>query len=406
MDELFQKAAENYPLKTGKGNFDGLMPFIAGETATNAAPAKATGKRKTALLLLAFLIIGGGITTYLVRTSGNDKTVASKTQTKETLNSVSQNKTNTQLNGAGVVSDNTIGSAEDFIATDETIYQKNKTGSYTKSKLSAKIMQGNAVEDGVVTESVWDDYTTKTGNKTAADITNISQTGNADLKDVTKKEATVLPEEKKEIPAEQKTSAGKKNKNRPFIYYGIAAGAELNQVKNQGMTKPGFNGGIVLGLQLNKKLSVETGVQLSQKKYYTAGKHFEPKAGSMPANMTINSLDGTSTLIEIPVSIKYNLSKKKNTLYGKAGVSSFIMTKEANKYQALVSGQDKEINSTYKNTKTYTAAELRLSAGYQHSLGKKLNIRVEPYIQIPLRGIGIGALPVTSTGLQLVLTRN
>jgi hypothetical protein len=126
----------------------------------------------------------------------------------------------------------------------------------------------------------------------------------------------------------------------------------------------------------------------------------------MPANMTINSLEGTSTLIEIPVSVKYNFSKKKNTLYAKAGVSSYIMTKESNKYQAVLSGQQQEVNSAYNNTHCYLASDVRLAVGYQHVLNKKLNIRVEPYIQIPLKGIGIGTLPVTSTGLQLVLTRH
>ena len=172
------------------------------------------------------------------------------------------------------------------------------------------------------------------------------------------------------------------------------------------MTKAGFNGGLVLGLEFNKKIALETGIQLSQKKYHTSGEYFHPEKGSMPANMSIKSLNGSSNLIEIPLSVKYNFSKKKNTLYGKVGVSSFIMTKEANRYQAVISGQPMEVNSTYNNTKAYAAAELRLSAGYQHKPGKKMIIRVEPYIQIPLRGIGIGALPVTSTGLQLVLTRH
>ena len=58
MDELFQKAAENYPLKTGTGNFDDLMPFIGGETSVTTKAALLKGKRKTALLLFAFLFTG------------------------------------------------------------------------------------------------------------------------------------------------------------------------------------------------------------------------------------------------------------------------------------------------------------------------------------------------------------
>ena len=147
-------------------------------------------------------------------------------------------------------------------------------------------------------------------------------------------------------------------------------------------------------------------MQLTQKKYYTQGKYFTPKAGTMPADMKITSLNGTSTLIEMPVSIKYNFSKKKNGFYGMAGVSTYVMTKESNEYKALVSGQQQDINSTYNNTHYYPAAQLNIGAGYRQTLGKKINIRVEPYVQIPLQGMGIGSLPVTSTGVHLVLIRN
>jgi hypothetical protein len=59
----------------------------------------------------------------------------------------------------------------------------------------------------------------------------------------------------------------------------------------------------------------------------------------MAANMMIASLEGTSTLIEIPVSVKYNFSKRKNTFNGKTGISTYVITKESIKYQAVVSAQ-------------------------------------------------------------------
>ncbi|HQW93716.1 MAG TPA: outer membrane beta-barrel protein, partial [Ferruginibacter sp.] len=197
-----------------------------------------------------------------------------------------------------------------------------------------------------------------------------------------------------------------KKKRKPSFYFGLTGGAELSQVKGQGMTRPGLNGGLVAGLQVSKQLAVETGVQFSQKKYYSQGKHFNPKAGSMPSNMTVNSLDGSCSLVEIPLTVKYNFGKNKNGFYTTAGVSTYIMTKEKNNYQATVSGQDQQIKSTYSNTKAYLATDLNFSAGYQQSIGKKLNIRVEPYIQIPLKGIGVGTMPVMSTGVHLVFTRN
>lgn len=389
MDELFQKAAENYPLKTGPGNFDDLMPFIAGETAATVNPAT-KGKRKTSLLLLAFLITAATIGTYLLKTNSSNKTATAKVPVRDKLNSLPQNKTAQQINIDALITDYTAS---------ENIFQKNKLSSFNKEKIFINITQALAVTDDVtLTENNLAYNNEAASTKTIALTADLQQIIGDDLKSETKKETA-----KKETKPAYKNDTKKKNK--PSFYYGVTAGAELNMVKTQAPTKLGLNGGILLGLQVTKKLSIETGVQLSQKKYYSEGKYFKPKAGTMPANMIITSLEGTSTLIEIPVSVKYNFSKKKNTFYGKAGVSSYIITKESNKYQTVVSGQQQEINSTYKNAHSYLASEVRISAGYQHTINKKLNIRIEPYIQIPLKGIGIGALPVTSAGLQLVLTR-
>ena len=411
MDELFQKAAENYPLKTNIGNFDDLTPFIGGETATaTVKPAVSKGKRKTALLLLAFLITVFTIgTTFLITNNIGSKTVNEKATVLNKPNSPVQNNTAPEANiniaapvAAEVLTENTGSSSA-------TIYQKNKLASYTKGNMITNIISPVADTDED-SEKKNDQPGTvkKIENNATAENINQQQVNNDTVKTEAKKDKI---DKRKELTVDEAKTADKKDKkdksrNKPGIYYGIAAGVELNEVKGQHMTKAGLTGGVILGLQINKKIAVETGVQLSQKKYYSDGKYFKPKSGSMPANMTVNSLESTSTLIEIPVSVKYNFSKKKNTLYAKAGVSSYIMTKESNKYQAVVSGQQQEVNSTYKANHGYLASDVRISAGYQHSVSKKLNMRIEPYIQIPLKGIGIGTLPVTAAGLQIVLTRN
>ena len=413
MDELFQKAAENYPLKTNIGNFDDLMPFIGGETATTTAiPAVLKGKRKTARLLLAFLITGFTITTtYLITKNNNNKT-KNNTSVKDKSISPVQNNTvpEVNINIAGAIDAEAL--TKNTGSSSTAIYQKNILASFTKGNMFTNIL--SPVPDTDEDSEKRNDkpgFVKKIENNATAENINQPQVNKDIITTEAKKDIIEQTDKRKELTGDETKTADKKdkknkNRNKPGLYYGIVAGAELNEVKGQPMTKAGLTGGVTLGLQINKKIAIETGVQVSQKKYYSDGKYFKPKAGSMPANMLINSLQSTSTIIEIPVSVKYNFSKKRNTLYAKAGVSSYIMTKESNKYQAVVSGQPQEVNSTYKNNHNYLASDLRISAGYQHTAGKILNIRVEPYIQIPLKGIGIGKMPVTSTGLQLVLTRN
>ncbi|MBK8610770.1 MAG: PorT family protein [Chitinophagaceae bacterium] len=412
MDELFKKAAENYPLKTRPGNFDDLLPFVGSEPGTAAAPVtKTNGKRKFALLLLAFLITGGSIGTYLVVDNNNSKPTGEKTVTTKSVNSNPESKIHsatTNITETQATDQSVAGHDIDITAT-ESVFKKVRKSSNSNTKFLARLSAPSASEGEEATGNSLTDYITVSPNQDSKANPRLEPASDTEKKSDNKKEIALKTNPEKN-PAENETTekspAEKKKKNKPAVYYGVSAGVELNQVKNQGMTKAGINASALVGLQISKKISVETGVQLSQKKYYTAGKHFNAKADDMPSNMTINSLEGTSTLIEIPVSVKYNFNKKDKGFYGKAGVSSYIMTKEANTYKAVVSGQAQEFNGIYKNTKGYAAAEVRISAGYQRPVGKKLNIRAEPYIQIPLKGIGVGALPVTSTGLQFVLTRN
>lgn len=408
MDELFQKAAENYPLKTAPGNFDDLVPFIAGKTFTHAEPGRAKRKRKTAVLFFACLIIGISVSTYLIKNNSNIKTSANNAAVQETGTIFQSSKTALAKN-TDVAIPGKNATKNGFTAP-ANIFEKNKPGILTNGNAFINITPVVPVtEDPAETENDQPDNKTIFTDK-AYTVTAEQQHANKDkINPEVKIEITGKPVQKKETVIDESkptVNNDKKNKSKPALYYGLAVGAEFNQVKSQEMTKAGFNAGMILGLQVSKKISVETGLQFSQKKYYSQGRYFKPKTDAMPLNMTVNSLAGTSTLIEIPVAVKYNFSKKKNTLYAKAGVSSYIMTKESNKYQAVVGGQQIEINSTYKNPHVYWASDVRISAGYQHTLSKKLTIRIEPFFQIPLKGIGIGALPVTSTGLQFILTRN
>jgi hypothetical protein len=50
-------------------------------------------------------------------------------------------------------------------------------------------------------------------------------------------------------------------------------------------------------------------------------------------------------------------------------------------------------------------SNLSLSAGYTHRLGNFADLRIEPYVKVPLSGMGIGSVPLFSAGLQVGLTR-
>ncbi len=126
---------------------------------------------------------------------------------------------------------------------------------------------------------------------------------------------------------------------------------------------------------------------------------------SMPPEMKILSLKGSSTLFEAPLKFKYNiLDKKKIIVSASAGISSYVLTNEKNNYLTSMNGTRENIISSCENSSRYFAAAVDFSVGCEHKFSKNKNIRIEPYVQFPLKGIGIGTLPVMSAGLHLGFT--
>lgn len=424
MDELFQKAAEEYPLKTSTGNFDKVLPFV--EMPTNIQ----TNNRFPILLwslLMIMAIAGGSIFIHQLNSKKSDNNKfypasksANSKQINNTLNNTSSNGFVTKLSNT---SNKTLSNT--FNKSAQIISEEKESKKINRLKNKNQVVQNNLEKMKASIE-----YIQPTKNEISFDGMDIKRKKmnaiNLNIEDYLKTtEKTTLnnkdqffasetthdqpieikPIQSKTIATAEK-EALKKNiqlnkKNNLSVYYGLTAGVELNEVKNQPMKKPSYNFGFALGLQLNHQIAIESGLVLSQKKYFSEGKYFTPKPGIMPSDMIVNSLNGSCTIIELPLVIKYNLSKKSNTIFGKVGLSSYLLTKESNQYQAIVNGQKVEVNSTYKDATFYSTSNINLSLGYQHNIGKQLNFRVEPYVQIPIKGVGIGSLPVTTIGVRI-----
>ena len=206
-------------------------------------------------------------------------------------------------------------------------------------------------------------------------------------------------------------SVNSESKKDHKLYFGLQTGIAYNQVRSQGFTKPGYNIGVIAGFAFNKRWALESGVLLTKKSYYSSGQYFnDTKAASnMPAGMIVKSLEGNCTLLEVPLTLKYNLPDKKNNrnFYTSAGLITNIITNEHNNYQAsLNGGLPQHLEATYTNNDFKILSSLNIALGYENKISKKIIIRIEPYLQIPLKGIGIGALPVSTVGLHFGFSNN
>lgn len=195
----------------------------------------------------------------------------------------------------------------------------------------------------------------------------------------------------------------KRKKGR--LYVGVVAGPDISTVKFEESSEPGYTAGLVAGYQYNKRWAVETGLLWNKKNYYTQGKHFNTSKLKLPSHTNIIYAEGYCNMFEIPLNVRYAFAhNKKHHWFAAAGASSYLMQKED--YHYLY----ERYNVTYYSSKSYKAASTNwfsvanISVGYVYEKSNGMNIRIEPYLKVPISGMGIGKLPITSTGIQVGIT--
>jgi len=216
------------------------------------------------------------------------------------------------------------------------------------------------------------------------------------------KEKEVAKTEDKNPTKEEK----KKKERTKHFYVGLVAGPDFSAIKLQSLKKVGINYGFLIGYKLSKKFSIEAGLLQDKKYYSTDGKYFSTKNIWLPPTETIDHVDGICKMLELPVNVTYTFrERKKSSLFGSVGFSSYFMQHETYRYELNYGGYRYPKNYNYKNRSTSLFAMVNISAGYTYSIGKIGSLRIEPFIKLPVNKIGTGELPIQSGGIFIGFTK-
>ncbi len=441
MDELFQRAAENYPLKEGKGDWESIAKRISDTEGSPeiVVPTQRKGSKKIiALALLLFIVVTGWL--LLQNNKKNSYGEANRTESKKGAEIVASdsktNGTSVQNPATREMIDNTGKSKGEVAVIDNNKRNiVNQSGNTTTKIISGTvdISSYSKEKEGSLNNNSEDRSTnfeattgflnnqfyvpgiikTKPGKEASAGLKNISYEISASVKtinnDAEAKAKNIQSEaDKTATIAEEKSnnteSLSLKSKG---VYIGVAIAPDFSKVQSGSFSNTGFDAGIFLGYRFSRRLSLETGFMWNKKNYISDGKYFSmDKVGStMPAGMIIENLKSNCSVIEIPLKIKYDLISRGNAdLFVTGGVSSYIMTKENNSYNVTLNGNREKVSGVYNKNNYGLPAVVSVSIGYEHSISRYINIRLEPFLKIPLKGMGVGSLQVTSAGLQIGIT--
>lgn len=195
----------------------------------------------------------------------------------------------------------------------------------------------------------------------------------------------------------------KKGNKRIPISVAFNLGPDFNSTNNLIGGKGNFAVGLSVGFGLFKRLSLETGLNYGSKNY--TANNYDYTFGNPNVASKIAMIEAACKVLEIPLSASYQVfDLKKSSINLNLGLSSYLMLKEDyNFIYTAASGYNNRLVEK-KNANQHYLSVIDLSATYNIRLkNKKFAFGIEPYLKIPMSGIGEGSMPLKSSGISLKL---
>jgi hypothetical protein len=434
MDDIFRRAGKDYPLDTSGADWDKIAAGLQ-----SAAVIHKKGDNRRYLWLLLLLPFAWICTRY-IDNSNTEKIAAKETNINKEEKSAEQNpvhlKEQKLFNAGGAAEEhlNKPRSFSDGGIVSENHFQSDATGSLngnnyilqdrkgTVTKIKTRTVKTSYSDNNFPTDpkektdynslpAVTKNSVTKTeGDRIAKDPLSILKPGIKNDVDVEKKEQDVVAgktdvaktAETTDASTETKQKTEKQRKER--FYLAPVAGFSVTSIKGQKLSDPGTDYGILAGVKINQNFSLEAGLLSTRKNYYSEGSYYDKSRIYMPANAKLTTVSGDCRMVEIPLSIRYDFKPAaRSHWFAAAGISNFLMKKENYDYTYYYYSTNyyATYHKTYEKASRDWMSVLQLSGGYNYSLKNGLRLRLEPYLQLPLKGVGYGDLPLTSYGFRL-----
>ncbi len=204
------------------------------------------------------------------------------------------------------------------------------------------------------------------------------------------------------IDAKRKNSYSvKKNKFENSFSLSLSAGPDVSAISLNRIGRVEMLYGAGIGYKFGKRWQLRTGFYSVKKIYEAKPSDYKPPSTFWTYYPDLVDIDANCSVKEIPLILNYTFKRNpKKSLFGSAGISSYFMKRETYDYTSKNSlGQPRYKSYTIYNQNKHYLSSLRLSAGYERTFNNTISITAEPYLNLPLSGVGFGKVKLNSTGL-------
>src|SRR4030095_3024047 len=156
--------------------------------------------------------------------------------------------------------------------------------------------------------------------------------------------------------------------------------------------------GVGVLYSLSKKISLRTGFYAGRKIYTADPDDYKSNYNPPPS---LQEIEANCLVYEIPINVLYSFPKqKKHNWFVGGGLSSYLMKEETYDYLYKTPGGWTQYHRyVYKNENSHIFSIVNLSGGYQYHFSDRFSMMAEPYVKIPLSGVGQGKVQLNSGGI-------
>jgi hypothetical protein len=211
-------------------------------------------------------------------------------------------------------------------------------------------------------------------------------------------------ENSKSIATTKKTKKSKSNFDKNFGI-SISAGPDISGVQLDNPGRVAINFGLGISYAVSPSFTLRTGFYAGKKLYSAGPDDYKTTAGTGNYDY-LENIDANCFVYSIPVNINYNFKKIKNhNWFLSTGLTSYLMKRETYEfYYKYPTGQPYTKDWTIHNQNQNFLSILNLSGGYQYFFNNRISVMAEPYINLPISGVGAGKVKLKSGGILFTLT--
>ena len=192
-----------------------------------------------------------------------------------------------------------------------------------------------------------------------------------------------------------------KSKKDRGLYFSLSAGPDISLVglSNTGKLRPVI--GVGLAYKFSDRFTLRSGFYAADKIYTASPDQYKPSYTPSPNFVYLSKVDADCKVYEIPLALAYTFGKPgRQNWFASMGMSTYIMKTEKYDYlYKMPNGTSYSYQRTINDENKHFFSVVSLSGGYSRKLNEIFSISAEPYLKLPVNGVGIGNIKLNSAGI-------